>query len=82
MSALGISPSREETSSQEINPKVSKTYTFEQKVPIPSYLIAIAGGEVAFAVSELEQLGKAEADLSALAASRTEDRRLGAAVGT
>lgn len=54
MSALGISPSREETSSQEIDPKVSKIYTFEQKIPIPSYLIAIAGGEVAFAVSRAD----------------------------
>lgn len=56
MSALGISPSREETSSQEIDPKVSKNYTFEQKIPIPSYLIAIASGEVAFAVSTSERM--------------------------
>ncbi|ORY89696.1 peptidase family M1-domain-containing protein [Leucosporidium creatinivorum] len=49
MSALGISPSREEMSSPEIDPKVSKTYTFEQRTPIPSYLIAVAGGELAFA---------------------------------
>lgn len=28
-----------------------ETFKYEQKVPIPSYLIAVAGGELSFAVS-------------------------------
>lgn len=55
MSAIGVSPSREEISDMvtkgAINPSSARVYSYEQKVAIPSYLIAIAGGEVAFAVS-------------------------------
>ncbi|KAK4054352.1 Leucyl aminopeptidase yscIV [Microbotryomycetes sp. JL221] len=53
MSAIGSSPSREDISnmvtSGSIDPKNIITYKYEQKVAIPSYLIAVAGGELVFA---------------------------------
>lgn len=47
MSALGVHPPRDEVGTFDAN--VARTYTYTQSVAIPSYLIAIAGGEVAFA---------------------------------
>lgn len=49
MSALGVSPSREEMSAYTIDASVAKVYSYTQSVPIPSYLLAVCGGEVAFA---------------------------------
>ncbi|SCV69938.1 BQ2448_1332 [Microbotryum intermedium] len=47
MSALRLSPPSEEII--EIDVAKTITYTFKQPVPIPSYLIAIASGELQFA---------------------------------
>lgn len=44
-SALRISPAQDEVVAIDGS---SRTYTFDQPVPIPSYLIAIAGGELVF----------------------------------
>ncbi|KAK4054137.1 Leucyl aminopeptidase yscIV [Microbotryomycetes sp. JL201] len=53
MSGIGTKPSREEIStmvtSDSIDPSKSITYEYEQNIAIPSYLLAIAGGEIAFA---------------------------------
>lgn len=46
MSALRISPSLSDK--LEINDQILREYTYNQPVAIPSYLIAIAGGELVF----------------------------------
>lgn len=48
MSGLRISPA---DSSLPIDGQ-ARTYVYEQKQLVPSYLLAIAGGELVFAVSE------------------------------
>jgi leukotriene-A4 hydrolase len=49
MSALRLSPPAKEKLEIGPNPQ-ERVYEFEQNVSIPSYLLAIAGGELAFAV--------------------------------
>lgn len=46
MSALRISPSLSDK--LEINDSITREYTYDQPIAIPSYLIAIAGGELVF----------------------------------
>lgn len=47
MSGLRVSPPA--TEPLHIDTTITRTYAFEQPIAIPSYLIAVAGGEVAFA---------------------------------
>ena len=49
MSALRVSPPLSEKI--EIDGKTERVYEYDQPIAIPSYLIAVAGGEVVFAVS-------------------------------
>lgn len=75
MSALRISPPSDD--SPVIDTSVEVEYVYDQPIAIPSYLIAIAGGEVVFAVSWV--WGREQDELMGCAAAWGEDGSVGRA---